>query len=333
MRRIDYLATGGTIASVPTGAGTGALPVLRAEDILASVPDLARYAHVVPHQFSQLPSASFGFADLLALHRECLRRVEDGAQGVVITQGTDSIEETSYFLDLLWDRPEPIVIAGAMRNPSLPGTDGPANLLAAVQTAAAPTARNCGVLVVMNDEIHAARFVRKAHTSSPAAFSSPVVGPIGWMAEGNVIIASPPPRRPALRVEGDRIAAVALLKIALGEDGRLFELLPGLGYEAVVIEGFGGGHVPDVVVEPFVRLMERLPVVLASRTGAGTTLHSTYQFDGGEIGLLADGAIGAGILDGLKSRLLLAVALSAGRSHAELPALFRLHGYGAAPAG
>ena len=110
--------------------------------------------------------------------------VRDGAHGVVVTQGTDTMEETAFLVDCLWDDDAPFVFTGAMRNPTLPGADGPANLTAAIRTAAVDAARGRGAMVVFNDEIHAARFVRKTHSTSPAAFRSPDAGPIGHVVEG-----------------------------------------------------------------------------------------------------------------------------------------------------
>jgi len=233
--------------------------------------------------------------------------------GVVITQGTDTIEETSFALDLLVRAPRPVVVTGAMRNPTLAGPDGPANLLAAVQVAAAPEAVGLGTLVVLNDEIHAARFVRKTHTSSPATFRSLTAGPLGWMAEGHPRIAL---RLPALEgipagVCGE-VPAVALLKCALGDDCRLVAQMEKLGYAGLVFEGFGGGHVPAHVVPALEDLAARLPVVLASRTGGGEMLQETYGFPGSERDLLSRGLIPAGFLDGLKARILVSLLLASG---------------------
>ena len=132
----------------------------------------------------QRPSPSIIFADLLRLRDEIAHRVADGSAGVVVTQGTDTIEETAFALDLMWPGDTPIVITGAMRNPSLPGADGPANLLAAVRVAATIQARRLGVLVVFNDEIHAARFVSKTHTSSLSAFRLSPAGRLPGLARG-----------------------------------------------------------------------------------------------------------------------------------------------------
>ncbi len=136
--------------------------------------------------FRQTASGDLGFDDLIALAAEITAGFEAGAAGAVVVQGTDTIEETSFILDLLIDVPNPVVVTGAMRNPTLAGADGPANLRAAVQVAASPQARGPGCLVVLNDEVHAARFARKAHTANPAAFRSATAGPIGrWSRTGS----------------------------------------------------------------------------------------------------------------------------------------------------
>lgn len=311
--RVDYLALGGTIASTRTDGDAGVSAVLTAQDIAASVEGIDEVADLRSAQFLQIPSASITLAQVLALRDEIAKRVAAGSRGVVLTQGTDTIEEVAFALDLLWDGDAPIVVTGAMRNPSLPGPDGPANVLAATRVAASEAARGLGALVVMNDEIHAARFVRKVHTSSLAAFQSPATGPIGWVSEGHVRIVTRPVGRTHIAVAADAATPpVALVRLALGDDGRLLSTLAGQGYAGAVIEGMGGGHVAEVTV-PLVReLTRRMPVVLASRTGSGDVLAATYRFKGSEIELLEAGLISAGQLDGLKARLLLSLCLAAG---------------------
>ncbi|SDX79130.1 Asparaginase [Modestobacter sp. DSM 44400] len=181
------------------------------------------------------------------------------------------IQETSFALDLLVGRNPPVVVTGAMRNPTLAGPDGPANLLAAVQVAAAPAAAGLGTVVVVNDEVHAARFVRKTHTSNPATFRSVTAGPLGWLVEGRPRIAF---RLPALAgvpyaLDGGAVPPVALLTSVLGDDSRLLAHLAASGYAGLVLEAFGGGHVPAPVVPALAELASHLPVVLASRTGGG----------------------------------------------------------------
>ncbi|HET6259890.1 MAG TPA: asparaginase [Pseudonocardia sp.] len=322
--RVAVFSLGGTIASTSTpderGAAGGVTPRLGAGQLVEAVPQLRDVAELETVSFRQIPSGDLTLRDLVDLAAEITRRFDRGVSGVVVTQGTDTIEETSFALDLLVRGPRPVVVTGAMRNPTLPGSDGPANLLAAVQVAVAPAHAGSGAIVVMNDEIHAARFVRKTHTSSPAAFRSSTAGPWGWIVEGRPRFAF---RLPALgtrfsSVCSDRIPAVALLTSTLGDDARLIAQVGKLGYGGLVLEAFGGGHVPAHVVPALQDLGERVPVVLASRTGGGETLQKTYGSPGAERDLLGRGLIAAGFLDGLKARILLSLALAAG---ADIPAV------------
>ncbi len=330
--RVDYLATGGTIATVQDDSAGAAGPTLTAEAIARSAPAIDEVADLRAAQFMQLPSPSIAFADLLRLRDEIALRIADGSAGVVVSQGTDTIEETAFALDLLTVASAPIVVTGAMRGPSLPGADGPANLLAAVQVAASAVARGLGVLVVFNDEIHAARFVSKTHTSKPSAFQSRLIGPIGWLSEGHPVIVSRPVGRACLSVPSDaHVPPIALIRVALDDDGRILPSLAAHGFRGVVIEGFGGGHVTPPMVAAIERLVSEMPVVLASRTGSGELLRNTYHYPGSETQLLEIGAIPAGILDGLKARILLSLCLAADPAGENVPAAFQALGMAAAP--
>jgi L-asparaginase len=227
-------------------------------------------------------------------------------------------------LDLLWDREEPVVVTGAMRHPGLPGADGPANLLASVVVAGSPLARNLGCVVVFNDEVHLPLFVRKTHTSNPATFRSPLTGPIGWIAENRLRIALRPVLRHHIAIRGAPavVPPVGLVKVTLGDDGRLLTALGALGYEGLIVEATGGGHVPRAMVEPLAALAQQIPVVLASRTGAGEVLRGTYGFPGSETDLLKRGLIHGGILDGPKAKLLLTLLLLAGAETGKIPEAF-----------
>ena len=199
-----------------------------------------------------------------------------------------------------------------MRNPSLAGADGPANILAAIRVAASDTARGLGALVVMNDQIHAARWVQKTHTGSPAAFASPGFGPVGHVVEGRVNVPVSL-RQPAPLLDPDpaRSPRVALVTITLGDDGSLIEAISA-DIDGLVIAALGAGHVPDLVVPVLAKLAARVPVVLASRTGAGPVHRQTYSFPGSEIDLLSRGLVSAGYLSPVKARLLLHLLLAEG---------------------
>lgn len=313
--RVEVFALGGTIASLPGGPGAGVSPSVSVDDLLAAVPALASVARVAATQFLQVPSCEVTPGDLLRLLDELRAAVDAGADGCVVTQGTDTLEETAFLLDLLWDRSAPVVVTGAMRTPDAPGADGPANLLAAVRVAADPAARECGVLAVLGDEIHSGRHVRKAHTAHPSAFTSPGTGAIGWLSEGHVrVVARPTHRRPALLVPSGGPAQplphVVVVRVGMGEQPDLLRAVAALGVDGVVLEGVGGGHVPRTLVPALVELVERVPVVLTSRAGAGDVLSTSYGYPGGDVDLVARGLVPAGTADAAKARLALILALA-----------------------
>lgn len=335
--RVLVLSLGGTIAMGAPGQG-GVTHSLEAGDLVAAVPALSELAHIEAVAFRQLPGSHLAAADVAALAATIDAAFETGrAEAAVVTQGTDTIEETSFLLELLGAAGRgAVVVTGAMRNPTLPGADGPANVLAAVATAVSGPAREgrLGVLVVMDDEVHAARFVAKTHTTSTAAFSSRP-GPLGWLSEGRPILVSEPIGELLTQLPGGGVATsarralaagevplVPLLKFSLGDDGALAAAAARLGAAGLVVEGSGGGHVTPAAASVLGGLAKELPVVLASRTGAGATLRSTYGFEGGETDLSRRGLIGAGWLNGLKARLLLTALLAAGATRGDVADAF-----------
>ncbi|MDD9991347.1 MAG: asparaginase [Rhodospirillales bacterium] len=316
--RVAIFAMGGTIAMAGRGE-RGVTPSLGADALVEAVPQLAEVASIEAETFRLLPSPEVTIPDLFALADAIEQAVADGADGVVVTHGTDTMEESAFLLDRILDLDAPVVLTGAMRNPTLAGPDGPANLLNGVRLAVHEPARGLGVMVVMNDEIHAARYVRKTVTSNPAAFRSAPAGPLGWFAEGAVRLAGRPGPRRAIAVARDaEVAPVALLTVTLGDDGRLIERALDAGYQGIVMECTGGGHAAAWVADKLADAAQRVPVVMASRTGAGEMLRQTYDFKGSEIDLLARGMINAGWLDGLKARLLLTLLLMAGGDDAAI---------------
>jgi L-asparaginase len=320
--RVTVFSMGGTISSVDSG-GKGVEPTLTGEALVSDVPQIAGVAEVSAESFRQAASGELKVEDLVELAAEISARIDGGAAGAVVTQGTDTIEETSFVLDLLVDREAPVVVTGAMRNPTLPGADGPANLLAAIQVAVSGAARGLGTVVVLNDEIHLARFVRKTHTSNPATFRSDPVGPVGWVSEDVPRVVLRPAGGHKVDLSGDaQDHPVALYHVVLGDDGRLLPKLEEEGYAGLVVEAMGGGHVPSLMAETLEDLASKMPVVLASRTGGGEVLRSTYGFVGSEIDLLDRGLIYASHLDGRKARLLLTLLLRSGASREEISETF-----------
>ena len=319
---VAVFAMGGTIAMAGRGE-RGVTPSLDAAALVEAVPQLGEVASIEAQTFRLLPSPEVTLGDLFALADAIEQAVADGAHGAVVTHGTDTMEESAFVLDRILALDAPVVVTGAMRNPTLAGPDGPANLLNAVRLAGHGPAQARGVMVVMNDEIHAARFVQKAETSNPAAFRSSPLGPLGWFAEGAVRLAGRPGPRHTIAVARDaEVAPVALLTVTLGDDGRLIEQALDAGYRGIVMECTGGGHAAHWVADKLAEAAQRVPVVMASRTGAGEMLRQTYDFKGSEIDLLARGLISAGWLDGLKARLLLTLLLMAGADDAAIRETF-----------
>jgi L-asparaginase len=304
--RILLAATGGTIATA--AAERGLSEVRRgAAELRASIPQ-AGGLDIEVIDVARAPSHAITFTDMARLAEVV---AQTSAEGAVVTHGTDTIEETAYALSLMLDRRLPVVLTGAMRSPDAPGADGPANLAAALCVACDPRLAALGPVVVVQDEIHLARHVTKVHTSRVAAFASPGLGPVGWVSEGRVhlsIEAAPSDWIGGVEGSGRRIEVIwtyagagpALLEACLGADG-------------VVVAGTGGGHVPPRMMEALKALLAaRIPVVLASRTGAGPTLEGSYGGRGSESELRKLGVIGAGMLSPVKARLRLLVALELG---------------------
>ncbi|MFR9752470.1 asparaginase [Nocardia sp. 004] len=309
-RKVAVIGLGGTITMTSSPAG-GVVPALTAEDLVAGVPGLDDMGiDLEVTTLRQVAGPSLSFDDLQALRDDIARR-GGGVDGVVITQGTDTIEETAYLLDLLHSEQTPIVVTGAMRNPTMLGADGQANLLAAIVTAAAPAARGWGCLVVFNDEIHSAAAVRKLHTSSTATFRSPDTGPVGHIVEGIPRFHCGHSSRLTVPARVHDDIRIPVHTVVFDDDAVLLD-----GGEdrvdGLIIAAMGAGHIPARLVPIVDKYTARVPVVLASRAYGGAVMRSTYGFAGSERDLIGRGLIPAGYLDRVKARILLTVLLCSG---------------------
>lgn len=321
-KRVLFIALGGTIAMAKSATG-GIVPALSGADLVAAVPGLAELAEVEPCSPFQLPGASLTLEHLCEVARLIDAGLMERFSGAVVVQGTDTIEETAFVLDCLVQSQKPVVVTGAMRGPQSAGADGPANLLASALAASSTDLVGAGVMVVLNDEIHAARFVRKGHTGLTSAFVSSPVGPIGHVVEGKVRLhASITPMKKLPKTPEGEMPAVVLLATGLGDDGRLIDQVVHLGYEGAVIAGVGAGHTPAVLAEKVERLAAAMPVVLASRVAEGPVFEATYGFAGSEIDLIAKGVIPSGEIGAAKARLLMQLLLAHGKSVSEIRASF-----------
>jgi L-asparaginase len=318
---VAYFALGGTI-SMTGSRGADVVARLSGDDLLAGLDPLPGPVRV--HSPYAVPSASLTFADVLDVVEQAGKAVADGATGIVLTQGTDTLEETAFLIDSVWPHEAPFVVTGAMRNPSQPGADGPANLRAALQVAADPASAQRGSLVVFADEIHTARYVRKSHSTSTATFVSGDLGPIGHVVEGRArYLASVPPREVVSGWTRESVerTRIALYTATLDDDAAE---LAGIAdsSQGLVIAGFGVGHVPERILPALMPLIQRLPVVLTSRAGVGPVLADTYGAPGAERDLRARGVIGGGFIHPYKARVLLRLLVAAGADRDRIAAAF-----------
>ncbi len=324
MPRVAVLFTGGTISMRSDAGASGNVPTLRAEELLASVPGLDAIAAIEPIDWGLVPASHLTFDQVLAISAilgEQLARPE--IDGVVIVQGTDVIEETAFAWDLLPLPAKPIIVVGAMRSASQDAYDGPENLRNAVTAAADSSLAEQGVVVAMAGELHGADDVRKTHTHAHATFQSPNAGRLGMVVDGSVRLMRR--RRPVRlrRIPGRAALPVPILSVALDAEPTLPTAPQGL-----VVAAAGGGNTPTSYLELARGLIaDDVPVVLTTRAASGQP-RPGYAFPGGSSEWWESGAIFSGTLDGLKSRVAVALGRGAGLSTSELAELFEAHGGG-----
>ena len=323
-KKVMIIATGGTIAMRYDAVRGGVFPAVTGAELLEAVPPLARVGAVEVVEYSNVPSPHMTPHDML----ELAKTIETALQrpdvaGVVVTHGTDTLEETAYLLDLVLASDKPVCLTAAMRNSAEISPDGPKNILCAVQTAFSEEAVGQGVLVVLNEEIHTAREVTKTHAANVNTFASPFWGPVGYVDEDRVIFRRQSLSRQHLPAK-TLVEDVYLVKLAAGTDDFLLRCLVEKSVSGIVLEGFGRGNVPPSVL-PGVKaaLAAGIPVVLTTRTAGGRVL-DVYGYEGSSTQLKTMGVILAGESSGQKARLKLMLALGAGKHAAELASLFDL---------
>ncbi len=319
--RVAVVFTGGTISMVVDPVAGGNVPTLDGAAILARTPGLDAIADVVPVDLGRTPASHFSFPRLFEIGAEIRRLQEDPAvAGVVLVQGTDVIDETAFLWDLVLDRPEPVIVTGAMRSASQDGYDGPANVRDAVRCAAAPELRGQGVMVVLAGTIEPADTVIKSHASALDTFRSPEAPPLGRIVDGRVVVDRR--RGPRRHVATDAAAeAVRIIVAHVAMDGALLDAAAAIGSDGIVVEATGAGNTSAALLAAAERAMGRgIPVVLTTRCPAGAA-GDGYAFPGGGGTWVRAGAILAGHLGGPKARVALAAGLGAGLDRAGLAAL------------
>ena len=306
--RVLLLATGGTISMRADAQAGGAIPQLTGREIVEAVPGIDRIAELEVREFGRFPGPHMTIERMWELRAAILDALAGGVHGIVVTHGTDTVEETAYLLDRSLPAEVPVVITGAMRNSSELSWDGPANLMSAVEVAASPDARGRGTMVVMDEEIVQGGEVVKTHTEQAGTFRSPNWGPLGITDKGRALFYRESRRKPTLAPR-QPVTPVDLIKIVAGADSRLVEASLDSGAHGVVLEAMGRGNVPPAVLPGVRRWVEAgKPVIVATRSSRGRVL-DTYAYEGGGHQLREMGCIFADHLTGQQARIELILAL------------------------
>ena len=325
MKNIKIIATGGTIAGRAasstqlTGYTAGAYSV---EDLLSSVPALGELAHISGEQLCNIDSSSLTDAILLRLAQRCNELLTQAdIDGVVITHGTDTMEETAFFLNLTVQSAKPVVLVGSMRPATAVSADGPLNMLNAVRVAACAESAGQGVLVVMNDEIYSGRDVTKTNTENVATFKAPNGGALGFVVDGGVRYYYRGVRPHTLQSGFDvknlvRLPRVDIIYTHVGEDRIFVDAACAAGAEGIVYAGSGMGSIHECAELALSEAVKRgVVVVRSSRTGSGFVTAGLKRWT-------QAGFLHADNLNPQKARLLLQLALTKTHERGEVQALF-----------
>ena len=310
MKKVAVVFNGGTISMKVDPRIKAAVPSLTGEEIMSMVTGIETYAQVESYTFSSLPGPHMSPDMMLELSQYVQKLLNrEDICGVVVTHGTDSLEETAYLLDLTVSTEKPIVFTGSMRSGSELGYDGPSNLAAAICTAISEEARNRGVLVCLNGELNCASEVTKANSMSLNAFKTPNFGPIGIVDNNKVIFYRNSVNKQSIPISNIS-AGVALIKCAAGMDSRLINFCVEQGDKGIVVEAMGRGNIPPHMVEGIKNAIDKnVAVVIVSRCFEGR-VYDSYGYHGGGKELRNLGVIFGDNLPGQKARIKLLVALS-----------------------
>ncbi len=320
---VELISTGGTIAMGVDDNSGGAVQKLSAEGLLQGMPSLNGIARIEAMNFCNKPGPHVLPSDVFEMSKviRSLFRSKK-ADGVVVTHGTDTIEETAYALDLLLDEDNPVVVTGAMRNTSLLSADGPSNMFNSILTATADDSYGMGTMVVFNNEVHLARDVTKTSATQLNTFRSPLFGPVGFIYADRVQFVRGRGLRETINAR-DVSAQVELIKFTQGMSNFLFEAVKDSQVDGVIVEGAGVGHVSVTVAKEIRELVEMgKPVVITSRCYEGFVLGNAYAFEGSEKDLQDIGVIFAPGLSGQKARIKLMLTLGYTRDMDQIRNIF-----------
>jgi L-asparaginase len=304
-RPVRLIGVGGTISM----RGERAVPAVDAADLVAEIPQLASVEQLRAETALAVPGTHLTLAEALDVAGRACAVAAQG-EGVVITTGTDTLEELAVLCALLHGSPAPIVLTGANRPGSSPGADGPANLLDAVAVAGAAVASDLGVVVVFGGEIHAAMTARKVDSTGPAAFGSPAAGPLGRVVDGRIWLHARPIRHPTLS-PAKLEQRVAIVMAGLGDDGELLGALARV-WDGIVLVALGAGHLSAGALRELRAATDRVPVVVTCRPDRASMLFDTYGFEGSERDIRESGAVCAPFLSPQAARIVLLCCLASG---------------------
>ena len=321
---VPLIATGGTIAMKIDPIKKAPVPAISGDDLIATVPDVANYATIEVNNLSNVPSDYMDpprWVQLTKAVQAALDRSE--VAGVVVSHGTDTLEETAFWLDLTIKSDKPVVLIGAQRNASASDFDGPRNLLNAVRIAVDEQARQKSVMLAMNNQINAARYVTKTHTANDETFNSGTFGFIGEVYPDRVILASTPLRRQYVPLKVDEMPPVEIIPMYGGADGNALRNAVDRGVKGLVVQGLGMGNMNAPMYEAVkYALSKSVPVVVSTRVHNGRVM-ANYGFEGGGKTTFEAGAVMGDDLSPQKARILLMLLLQSGvTSQADLQAAF-----------
>lgn len=315
MKNILVLHTGGTIA-MTEDPSTGQVHPDTLNPLLAAEIDIPNDVHLSVEDIFNLPSPQITPQHMLQLKDRILKGKAEGIHSVVITHGTDTLEETAFFLETTIGDQLPIVLTGAMRSSNELGSDGLYNFESAIRVAASKEVQNKGVVVVMNDEIHAARYVTKTHTTNVATFRTPTLGPIGLITKHRILFLQEVLQ--SIRANPETIEGfVPIVKAYAGMNGDIFRLFKETKIDGLVIEALGAGNLPPDTLEPLQEILDnKIPVALVSRCFNGVA-EPVYDYHGGGIELQKMGILFCNSINSQKARLKLLIANNCAMSEIE----------------
>jgi len=310
---VQFIATGGTIAMKIDPVKNAPVPAISGDDLLATVPDVGKYARIQVNNLSNVPSDYMDparWVQLTQAVQAALARPE--VAGAIVSHGTDTLEETAFWLDLTVQSSKPVVLIGAQRNASVSDFDGPRNLLNAVRIAVDPRARDKGAMLAMNNQINAARYVTKTHTANVETFRSGEFGFLGEVYPDRVSFASAPARRQHLPIQAQTMPEVEIFPMYGGANGQAVRQAVDRGVKGIVIDALGMGNMNVAMLDAAkYAIGKNVPVVVSTRVHNGRVMPS-YGFEGGGKTSFEAGAVMADDLRAPKARILLMLALQSG---------------------